>query len=243
MPKRVSVPSPRSPVMIAVTPRSLSQPNSRRSSPRRIVVFENAPKRTSIVSITTRVAPTLSIAAPSRRNSPSRSQSPVSSISRPTTLMWSSTSRPSVSNCGRSNPIEATLAIRSAADSSKATKTPGSSNWVIPRTRNSIASRVLPHPAGPQRSVGRPRGRPPPVTSSSPLIPVGAFGSAPSRAVISRVLSRREASSRFRAPLRTTSAAPTRRLSRLHPRPRAVVRPTGHGPAESRHIARECLFQ
>ena len=35
-PCRVRVPSPRSPVMIAVTPRSLSQPNRRRSSARRI---------------------------------------------------------------------------------------------------------------------------------------------------------------------------------------------------------------
>ena len=39
-----------------------------------------------------------------------------------------------------------------------------------------MASSVLPQPAGPQTSVGRPRGRPPPVTSSSPLMPVGAFG-------------------------------------------------------------------
>ena len=50
---------------------------------RRIAVFENAPNSVSIVSITTRLAPTASIAAPRRRNSPSRSQSPVSSISPP----------------------------------------------------------------------------------------------------------------------------------------------------------------
>src|SRR6476659_11218858 len=56
-------------------------------------------------------------------------------------------------------------------------KTPGSPNWVAPRTRNSIASKVLPQPALPQTSVGRPRGRPPPVISSSPSMPVGALGS------------------------------------------------------------------
>src|SRR5258706_14559706 len=53
--------------------------------------------------------------------------------------------------------------------------TPGSLYSVIPRTRNSMATRVLPHPAGPQMSVDRDRGRPPPVTSSRPLIPVGVF--------------------------------------------------------------------
>ena len=39
MPWRVSVPSPRSPVMIAVTPLSFSQPNSRRSSARSTASF------------------------------------------------------------------------------------------------------------------------------------------------------------------------------------------------------------
>src|SRR5262245_7661238 len=55
--------------------------------------------------------------------------------------------------------------------------TPGSPNSVTPRTRNSMASRVLPQPALPQTSVGRPRGNPPPVISSSPWMPVAAFGS------------------------------------------------------------------
>ena len=44
-----------------------------------------------------------------------------------------------------------------------------------PRTRNSRPRTVLPHPARPLTSVGRPRGRPPCVSSSSPAIPVGAF--------------------------------------------------------------------
>src|ERR1700733_7478777 len=54
-------------------------------------------------------------------------------------------------------------------------KTPGSPYSVAPRTRNSIASSVLPQPAPPQTSVGRPAGNPPPVISSSPRMPVGAF--------------------------------------------------------------------
>src|SRR6266478_7382521 len=37
--------------------------------------------------------------------------------------------------------------------------------------------RVLPQPALPQMSVGRPLGKPPKVISSSPCIPVGVLGS------------------------------------------------------------------
>ena len=70
IPLRVSDPSPRSPVMMAVTPRSLSQANSRRSSARRIEVFSKAPNSVSMVSSTTRLAPTASIAAPIRMNRP-----------------------------------------------------------------------------------------------------------------------------------------------------------------------------
>jgi hypothetical protein len=36
--------------------------------------------------------------------------------------------------------------------------------------------RVLPQPALPQIKVGRPFGKPPSVISSSPVIPVSAFG-------------------------------------------------------------------
>ena len=41
-----------------------------------------------------------------------------------------------------------------------------------------MASSVLPQPAVPQTSVGRPRGKPPPVISSRPSIPVGALAKA-----------------------------------------------------------------
>src|ERR1017187_1396766 len=76
----------------------------------------------------------------------------------------------------RSNPSDATLAFNSFSVSSKDMNTPGSSNCVAPRTRNSAASSVLPHPAPPHTSVGRPRGNPPPVISSRPWMPVGHLG-------------------------------------------------------------------
>src|SRR5689334_191082 len=41
-----------------------------------------------------------------------------------------------------------------------------------------MARSVLPQPAPPHTRVGRPRGSPPLVISSSPGIPVGAFGNA-----------------------------------------------------------------
>src|ERR1700722_394684 len=74
-----------------------------------------------------------------------------------------------------SNPSEATFFLMSAAVSSKVINTPGSLYWVMPRIRNSVARRDLPQPAEPQTSVGRPAGRPPPVISSKPLMPVGTF--------------------------------------------------------------------
>src|SRR5687768_15854762 len=40
-----------------------------------------------------------------------------------------------------------------------------------------MANRVLPQPAAPQTSVGRPAGRPPSVISSRPSIPVAALSS------------------------------------------------------------------
>src|SRR5579863_7074192 len=76
----------------------------------------------------------------------------------------------------RSKPSDATLAFNSASVSSKAINTPGSSNCTAPRTRNSAPNSVLPHPAPPQTSVGRPRGNPPPVISSRPWMPVGHLG-------------------------------------------------------------------
>src|SRR6185295_8547985 len=62
---------------------------------------------------------------------------------------------------------------------SNAMNTPGSPCSTAPRTRNSIANRVLPQPALPHTSVGRPFGSPPPVLSSKQTIPVATFGSVP----------------------------------------------------------------
>ena len=46
-----------------------------------------------------------------------------------------------------------------------------------PLTRNVMPNRVLPQPAAPQMSVGRPAGRPPSVISSRPSMPVAALSS------------------------------------------------------------------
>ena len=59
--------------------------------------------------------------------------------------------------------------------SSKATKMPGSLHSRAPCTRNCSASTVLPEPGPPTSSVVRPRGKPPPVISSKPAMPVGAL--------------------------------------------------------------------
>ena len=130
MPWRVSVPSPRSPVITAVTPRSLSQPNRRRSSERRIAVLENAPNSVSIVSITTRLAPTCvdRRAEPQeqRRRGPSRRSRPCSAADDARRGRSRACRRPRTGR-GRS-PARRRWRSRSSADSSNATNTPGSSN-------------------------------------------------------------------------------------------------------------------
>jgi len=68
----------------------------------------------------------------------------------------------------RSWPSEAKFFASSSVFSSKAMKTPGSPESTAARTRNSMARSVLPQPALPHNSVGRPWGKPPPVSSSSP---------------------------------------------------------------------------
>src|SRR6185369_13050961 len=78
----------------------------------------------------------------------------------------------------RSKPSEATFVASSSLDSSNDMKTPGSLKSVAPRTRNSMAKRVLPAPALPHTSVGRTAGKPPRVISSKPEIPVRSFCNA-----------------------------------------------------------------
>ena len=58
MPCRVSWSRPGSPVTTVVSPRSFSHRNSRLSSPRTIASFGSAENNTSMVSSTTRFAPT-----------------------------------------------------------------------------------------------------------------------------------------------------------------------------------------
>ena len=165
-------------MITAVTPLSFSQRNRRRSSERSSASLVKPPNSDSMVSSTMRFAPTESIAKPRRTKSPSRSYSPVSAISARSTRTWSIASFLSSTRASRSKPSERTFCASSSPVSSKLMKAPGSPNCVAPRTRNSIASSVLPQPGPPHTSVGRPFGSPPPVISSRPSIPVGAFGSA-----------------------------------------------------------------
>src|SRR5690349_10752601 len=58
---------------------------------------------------------------------------------------------------------------------------PGSSYFTMPLRMTLVPSSVLPEPALPQMSVGRPAGRPPPVTSSSPGTPVSTLAIPRSR--------------------------------------------------------------
>ena len=90
MPWRVSVPSPRSPVITAVTPRSLSQPNSRRSSERRIGGVRRT-RRTASRSCRSRPAWRRPRRSPRRgAGTARRGPSPRPPRSRaPTTLTWS----------------------------------------------------------------------------------------------------------------------------------------------------------
>ena len=57
--------------------------------------------------------------------------------------------------------------------SSNDMNTPGSARATAPLTRKVVASNVLPQPGPPHTRVGLPAGRPPPVNSSRPAIPLG----------------------------------------------------------------------
>src|SRR3990172_8649587 len=178
-PWRVIVLSPRSPVITEVTPFSLSHRNRRLSSDLRMPSLWNPPKSDSTVSSTTRLAPMESMAWERRTNRPSRSYSPVSSISLLSTRTWSTSIFFRAERSARSKPSDATFCASSLAFSSKDMKTPGSPCSRAPRMRNSMENKVFPLPALPATSVGRPLGNPPPVISSKPLIPLGHFGREP----------------------------------------------------------------
>ncbi len=170
------IPSPPlSPVTTAVTPLSASHRNRRFISERMTTSSLKTENSTSMVSSTTRRAPMASISAPSRTNRPSRSYSPVSSISLRSMRMWSKASVPCCSRLRRSKPCELKLRSRSCADSSKLTNNPGSPYISAPFTRKFMATTVLPLPADPANRETRPLGSPPLVISSKPRMPVGAF--------------------------------------------------------------------
>src|ERR1035437_8968529 len=61
------------------------------------------------------------------------------------------------------------------SDAGLAPDMPGSLQSFAPCARNCSASMVLPEPGPPTSSVVRPRGKPPPVISSKPAMPVGAL--------------------------------------------------------------------
>ena len=147
MPWRVSVPSPRSPVITAVTPRSLSQPNRRRSSARSDGrVGERAEQRLDRVDHDALRADRVD-----RRAEPQEQpvEVPVAGLLDLVAVDVDVVDHEQAVGleAGRGRtPATRRWRSRSSRDSSNATNTPGSSNSVIPRTRNSIASSVLPQP-------------------------------------------------------------------------------------------------
>ena len=160
-PWRVSVPSPRSPVMMAVTPLSLSQRNRRRSSERRMWVLVRPANSVSIVSSTTRLAPTASMAAAEADEQTFQvvfaGLLDLAALDRARGRSRASCRRSARSGRSRAS---ATFSARSVARSSKLMKTPGSPCCWMPRTRNSMPSSVLPQPAPPQTaSAARAAGR------------------------------------------------------------------------------------
>src|ERR1022692_1207933 len=157
---------------------------------------------------------------------PSRSYSPVSPNSLRVMDTWSTNSFFSAPSRSRSNPSEATFLVRSGIDSSNDMNTPGSPNWVAPRTRNSSPNSVFPEPAPPLTRVGRPRGNPPPVISSKPWMPVDAFGS---------VLEDGWLAFFFCAVCFILARGYLRRVAVAAPSPRLVGRPYQEGATRSLH--------
>jgi hypothetical protein len=103
---------------------------------------------------------------PSRTNRPSRSYSPLSSISARSIRTWSMTSFLRGDQPSTSKPSEATLVSRSSLALLEAHEHAGLAELGAPLTRKVMANSVLPQPAAPHSSVGRPVGRPPKVSSS-----------------------------------------------------------------------------
>ncbi len=178
MPWRVSVPSPRSPVITAVTPRSLSQPNSRRSSARRIAVFVNAPNSVSMrVDHDPLGADLVDRGAEAEEQARRGPSSPVSSTSPAVDARRGRSPggrRPAAA--ARSKPSEATLATRSSTDLLEGDEHAGLAELGDPPDQELHREQRLAAAGRPADQRRPARGSPPPVTSSRPLMPVGALG-------------------------------------------------------------------
>ena len=157
----MSVFSPCSPVMIAVTPFSLSQRNSRRSSARRIASLGRPAN-----SASTRVQHH-ALGADLVDHRVEADEQPfqvvLAGLLDLAALDVDVIDRhllPAIRPL-TSKPSDATFLASSSAVSSKDMKTPGSLNSVMPRTMNSIASSVLPRSGAAADQRGPPRaGRP-----------------------------------------------------------------------------------
>ena len=135
--------------------------------------------RDSIVSSTTRLAPTELTACSRRTNRPSRSYSPVSSISLAVDVdvVDDETSLARSAPAGRSRARRRRPPARRRSPRRSSTRR--ARRTAARRcTRNVMPSSVLPEPGPPLTSVGRPAGSPPLVISSRPGMPVGLFRNA-----------------------------------------------------------------
>ena len=163
--------------MMAVTPLSLSQRNSRRSSARRIAVVGQAgEQRLDGVQHDALGADRVDGVAQADEQPLQvvlAGLLDLAPLDAHVVDARASCRRPA--GRGRSR-ASATFLASSSAVSSKRHEDARLVVLASPRGRGTpCASSVLPQPALPQTSVGRPRGRPPPVISSSPSMPVGHF--------------------------------------------------------------------
>src|ERR1700722_9581923 len=106
-------------------------------------------------------------------NMPQRSKSPDCARSGAGCASTNSNCLPRKSWSRQSKP--SAFAMMRWEVSSKATKMPGSAKTRAPFARNCRPKMVFPEPGPPCTKAVRARGRPPPVISSKPAIPVGAF--------------------------------------------------------------------
>src|ERR1700722_10734182 len=163
--------------MMAVSPLDSSHSCSRCTSRRRAAASGSSARRMSSASKTMRRAAMAFACAPNTASIPLRSKSPAcirsgaGCASRKNSLFL-------VCRSATFQLKPSRFATMRFGLSSKATNMPGSLKSRAPCTRNCSAKMVLPDPAPPASSVDRPWGKPPPVSSSNPTMPLGVFFSA-----------------------------------------------------------------